>query len=280
MPVLTTLSQGINNIKKTIEAAIIENGEQGKKSIINSSKPINILHEVVKSSLIKSGIKPELIHPQIGKSKPEISLAGFLKLKKQDICVFPCNKKKVKETIDFKGLHTSLVDPYGELFTEHILTINLRSQLSSMAKNIDTMYERTFAEPINLHRRLPKMVLGEVYLIALREFDSDKIKKHQVVYKEITNRSKKALEKYINGFSALNMRSSQRDDDFKYERVALIIADFAKTPVKIYHSTTSLLKDKMLPEKSTASMDNLCFKGFTEHLIRVYQKRFGTGILS
>ena len=276
---LISLEQGLKKIKTLIERAIIQDGERGKKSVINSSQTINILHEVVKTALVKHGVNPKLINPPMGKSNPEVKLAGFLKFKKQDICVFPNNRVGVKERLDFKGLHTGMEDPYGELFTEHVLTINLRSQLSSMAKNIDTMYERTFAEPINLHRRLPKMVLGEVYLIALREIDSNEVKARNVTYREVTEKSKQALERYINGFSALNMRYSQRDDDFKYERVALIIADFAREPVKIYNSNKELLKDDLLPMASTASMKDLSFDGFVEHLLKIYEKRFGAGIL-
>ncbi|MCD4695901.1 MAG: hypothetical protein K8S16_06630 [Bacteroidales bacterium] len=280
MPDLITLNQGIENIKQIIEDSILESGEKGKKSAINSSKTINSLHDVIKSSLIEYGIDTNLIYPALGQTKPEIKLAGFLKFKKQDVCIFPNNLNNVNENLEFKGLHNGLKDPYGELFTEHVLTINVRSQLSSIAKNIDTMFERTFAEPINLHRRLPKMVLGEVYLIALRELDSDAVKQYNVVYKEITEKSKKALERYINGFSALNMRSSQRDDDFKYERVAFIIADFSQNPVKIYNTTEELVEDNLLPERSTASINNLNYDGFIEHLLDVYERRFGTGILS
>ena len=76
------------------------------------------------------------------------------------------------------------------------------------------------------------------------------------------------------------MRSSQRDDDFKYERVVLLIADFSRNPVKIYNTTEELLGDNLLPENSTASMANLNYDGFVEHLLRVYERRFGTGILS
>lgn len=190
-------------------------------------------------------------------------------------------KLQVEENIDFNGLFkTGTKEPYGELFTEHILSINLRSQLSSLSANIDTMYERTFAEPLNLHRRLPKMVLGEVYLISVRELDTVQVGQNNVVYKPFTNSIAGYLKRYIKGFSALNLRASQRDDDFKYERVALIIADFSQSPVKIYNTTQELINDDLLPNNSIASMDNLCYEGFVEKLIQVYERRFGTGILS
>lgn len=276
-----TLAEGLENIKQLVEVAIIENGANGKKSLITSQKHINILHEVVKQSLIANDINPDLIKPPLGESRGEITLAGFLKFKKQDICVFPNNLTQTEESIEFNGLfNTGTREPYGELFTEHILSINLRSQLSSLGNNIDTMFERTYAEPLNLHRRLPKMVLGEIYLISVRELDSGEVANKNVVYKPFTASSAGYLERYIHGFSALNMRNSQRDDDFKYERAALVIADFSQNPVKIYNTTDELFEDNLLPEGSTASMTNLNYNGFVEHLLSVYERRFGIGILS
>jgi hypothetical protein len=153
------INQGLEIIKKIIENAIITNGERGKKAVINSSQTINVLHEVIKADLISKGINPTLIKPLLGATSPEIQLAGFRKLKTRDVCVFPNHLQPLPETINFNGLHTGKLDQFGELFSENILTINLRSQLSSLAKNMDTMFERTYAEPLNLHRRLPKMVL-------------------------------------------------------------------------------------------------------------------------
>ena len=275
------LAEGLENIKRMVENAIREDGAKGKKSLITSQKHINILHEVVKYSLVANGVNPDLIKPPLGKSSGEITLAGFLKFKKQDVCAFPNSLVQTEEPIDFNGLfNAGTREPFGELFTEHILAINLRSQLSSLKNNIDTMFERTYAEPLNLHRRLPKMVLGEVYLISLRELNSAEVANKNVVYKPFTASNAGYLERYVNGFSALNMRSSQRDDDFKYERVALVIADFSQNPVKIYNTTEELMENNLLPEGSTASMTNLNYHGFVEHLLSVYEKRFGTGILS
>lgn len=276
-----SLSESLEIIKISIEDVIKSSGEQGKKSLITSQQLINLIHEVVKSSLVEKGVNPALIHPPIGQAKGEKTLAGFLKFKKQDICVFPNNKAPREEGIDFNGLYnTGTTEPYGELFSEHILSINIRSQLSSLSKNIDTMFERTYAEPLNLHRRVPKMVLGEVYLISVRELDSIHVARNDVIYKPFTNSTANYLEKYIKGFSALNLRASQRDDDFKYERVALIIADFAQNPVKVYTTTEELKEDNLLPENSIATIENLCYDGLIERLLDVYEKRFGSGILS
>ena len=276
-----TLEEALEIIKFSVEDVIRHSGPAGKNSLIASQQLINILHEVVKSSLVNEGVNRRLIHPPIAQSKGEKTLAGFLKFKKQDVCVFPNNKVPRTENVDFNGLYnTGTIEPYGELFSEHILSINVRSQLSSLSNNIDTMFERTYAEPLNLHRRLPKMVLGEVYLISVRELDSAQVTLNNPVYKPFTPSTANYLEKYLKGFSALNLRVNQRDDDFKYERVALVVVDFSQSPVKIYTTTQDLINDNLLPANSTASMDNLNYHGLTRTLLDVYEKRFGTGILS
>lgn len=275
------LGEALQIIKSSIEEVIQVSGSKGKESLIRSKLLINPLHEAVKSSLVEEGVNPDLLHPPIGQTKEEKTLAGFLKFKKQDICVFPNNKDPGIETLSFNGLYnTGAKDPYGELFSEHILSINVRSQLSSLNKNVDTMFERTYAEPLNLHRRLPKMVLGEVYLISVKELDSEQVKQHRVTYKTFTDSTARYLEKYIKGFSALNMRNNQGDDYFKYERVALIVADFSQNPVKVYHTVKELSADNLLPSGSTASMDDLSYTGFIKRLLELYDKRFGTGILT
>lgn len=275
------LPEALEIIKSSVENVIEHSGSSGKTSLITSQQLINLLHEVVKNSLIVEGVNPSLLNPQIGQANGEKTLYGFLKTKQQDICVFPNNKTPRKEAIDFDGLYsTSSSDDYGELFTEHILSVNVRSQLSSLRNNIDTMFERTYAEPINLHRRVPKMVLGEVYLLSVRELDSKEVAKNNFVYKPFTSSTSRYLEKYIKGFSALNLRASQRDDDFKYEKVALILVDFSQNPVKVYKTTQELINDDFLPIGSTASLDNLSFEGFARKLLDVYEQRFGTGIFN
>jgi hypothetical protein len=276
-----TLSESLEIIKISIEDVIRSGGSVGKTSLITSQQIVNLLHETVKSSFIAEGVNFTNIRPSIGKSNPEITLAGFLKFKKQDVCVFPNNLQPRQELLDFNGLfNTGITEQYGELFTEHILSVNVRSQLSSLSANVDTMFERTYAEPLNLHRRVPKMVLGEMYLISVRELNTQQIFLNNPVYSNFTPATARQLERYIKGFAALNMRKGQRDDDFKYERVALIIADFSQNPVKIYSTTQQLIQDNLLPLNSTASMDNLQFDGFARTLLDSYEQRFGLSILT
>ncbi len=276
-----TLSESLEIIKASIEDVIRSAGAVGKTSLITSQQIVNLLHETIKSSLVAEGVNATNIRPSIGSANPEITLAGFLKFKKQDVCIFPNNLQPRQELLDFNGMfNTGITEPYGELFTEHILSINVRTQLSSLGNNVDTMFERTYAEPLNLHRRVPKMVLGEMYLISVRELNSAQIAQNIPMYSSFTQATARQLERYIKGFAALNMRKSQRDDDFKYERVALIIADFSQNPVKIYSTTQQLIQDNLLPPNSTAMMDNLQFDGFARTLLDSYEQRFGHNILT
>ncbi|MDI9364015.1 MAG: hypothetical protein QM541_03615 [Flavobacterium sp.] len=55
------------------------------------------------------------------------------------------------EQILQEGLLQDVVDEYGEKFTEQTISINERSQISSIQKNFDTLYERTTSEAINLN---------------------------------------------------------------------------------------------------------------------------------
>ena len=73
----------------------------------------------------------------------------------------------------------------------------------NIQKNFDTLYERTTSEAINLHDRCPKMCMGEVYMIAVPEYDDKAIRQSKVVFNKI---SQALVLKYINSFQAINNR--------------------------------------------------------------------------
>lgn len=113
---------------------------------------INLIHDAVKYELIQNGIDPSQIYPHLGETKPGMKIAGFLKQKDQDVCVAPKNIARVKRHISWGPLaNENVTDIYGEEYTRNTLIINVRSQMSSIAKNTDTLFERTFAEALNLH---------------------------------------------------------------------------------------------------------------------------------
>lgn len=276
---LITLQNAVNEIKASIEEAILQSGTEGKNNLIRTQKPIKLLHDVVKSELIRHNVKSDLIRPLLTESNGELSLSGFFKRKDQDICVIPKSKSPITETLTFDGILKGTNDMYGYDFTQRCLSVNVRSQLSSSAKNFDTLYERTFAEALNLHLRCPQMVLGEFYMIAVNEYDSNACNRKEIGFKNI-NSIERHIEKYLKSFSAVNLRNDPNSEHYKYERVCLLVVDFSKQQPKIYNSDDELKSDGFLPNNSDATIENLSFPNFIEDLIKVYTDRFGEDIFN
>ena len=276
---LITLEKALNTIKISIEEAITKSGTTGKNNLIRTQKPIKLLHDVVKAELIKNGVNKDNIAPPYGESHGELPLAGYFKRKNQDICIIPKNVKTKEEILNFSGILKGKKDNYGKEFTEKCLSINVRSQLSSSAKNFDTLYERTFAEALNLHLRCPKMVLGEFYMIAVREYDSNKANRKIVEYRKAKIVHKHIAE-YLLSFDAINNRKSIDDNHFTYEKICLLIVDFSFDKPKIYNTDSDLKKDNLLKEESFASIKNLNFNSFVKDLLKVYSERFRDEVLS
>lgn len=235
---LNNIQKAIDSFKELIETSILIGGEKGKKAMICSSRPILNLHEAVKIELINAGIEQKQLFPPLDNRKPELKLAGSRKQKNQDVCVIPLFEK-IQEILQ-EGLLDNVVDEYGEKFTEHTIAINIRSQISSIQKNFDTLYERTTSEAINLHDRCPKMCLGEVYMIAVPEYDDKAIKDNKVAFKK-TN--PEIVSKFIKSFQAINNRKGTEKNFYQYEKACLLIVDFSQNPAKIYHNTEEL-KDR------------------------------------
>lgn len=281
------LQDALNQIKRDIESAIIANGEAGKNALIRSQRPIKLIHDVVKTAFLNAGIHPTLINPELQRLQrvanpparrnnrsvilkdKELCLSGYLKNKNQDVSIIPNNILVSPETLTFPTYLNGFTDKYGSLFTESVLSVNVRSQLSSVAKNFDTLYERTFAESLNFHLRFPRMVLGEVYMIVLKEYDSQAAAINQVAFK-----NSEYIEKYILAFQALNDRINIEDPLYKYERIALLIVDFSQRIPKLYNTTQELVGDGLLQEHSAASIDSLSFPTFVNDLLQIYRTRF------
>lgn len=281
------LQDALNQIKAGIENAIIENGEAGKNALIRTQEPINLIHDVVKTSFLNFGVHPSLINPELKRLQKvanpsakanhrpiilrdkELALAGFLKTKKQDISIIARDIHVKSEVLNFPTYLNGFLDNFGATFTESVLSVNVRSQLSSVAKNFDTLYERTFAEALNFHLRSPKMVLGEVYMIIAKEYDSEAASNNVVDFKK-----SEYIEKYILAFQALNNRLNDTDSLYKYERIALLIVDFSQPIPKLYSTTQELINDGLIPNTSLANIDKLSFNGFVNDLLNIYQARF------
>lgn len=274
MPIYITVQEAVNQIKAMIEDAINAGGETAKNNLIRTQAPINLLHDVVKAEFIRNGVNPLQINPQYGVSSPELGLAGYLKRKNQDICLTPNNMHPTPEILNFDGLLNGEKDQYGLTYTEAILSVNVRSQLSSVSKNFDTLYERTFAEASNLHLRCPNMVLGEFYMIPVYEYDDSAARQNRVAFKPNRNISSH-IEKYALSFNALNNRPSTIGGELRYERVCLLIVDFNHATPIIYNTNNDLIAAGLLPSSSKATIDNMNFPTFVHSLLQTYETRFG-----
>ncbi len=270
----------LKTIKHDIEECIItgkngnkqfENGLIAKESFIRSSKLIGLLHETVKHNLIEHGVYPRNIFPPFGFSNPEIKLAGFLKQKDQDITVVPRNIEPKKTEITWGPLsYEGIFDNYGLEYTRRSLVINVRSQLSSLAKNADTLFERTFAEAMNLHLIYNDIVLGDVYLIPVYEYEQSAAKNNKIKF----SNHRTSLEKYISFFSSISGRKDATKDEYKYERCALIIADFSQEDPVLY-STTKQLKDaNLISQDFDLELADISYPNMIDDLLDIYSKRF------
>lgn len=253
---------------KIFDKKTYDNGNKAKEAFIRSQKLICYLHDYIKKQFINTGINPNKINPPYGQNSPEITLSGFLKTKNQDICILSDNIETIYgETIQ-DGPLKGTVDQITAKVMDTSISINIRSQLSSLAKNFDTLYERTFAEALNLHIRAPKMCLAEVYLIPTQEYNDETMKKNKVSFKKTTN-----LEKYILEFQAINNRSVISGEDYKYERVFLAMVDFQCNPPKLYSDVEELKKDGYINSNSTVSMDGLTINNFVNDVLDKYTQR-------
>lgn len=263
------LTDTLAKIKKDYENAITTGGRQAAHSLIRSIKLIGHLHEFIKNELVSQGIHPSKIYPPPGVSRPELKMTGFLKTKSQDICVLPQMPKS--EIID-EGVLIGKTDKIGKEIMNKSISINIRSQLSSIAKNFDTLYERTFAEPLNLHMRAPKLIMGEVYMVPLIAYDPDKMNYNDIGWKE------NLPIKYIPSFQMLANRETDTNSEFKYERLSLLIVDFREDPPKVITSLKSFIDIGIISRKDAEkySLSSLSITDFVPDILKIYEKRHGS----
>lgn len=276
------LQAAVNEMKSELESAIktatyndnrYPNGQEAKEALIRSQNLILKIHEVVKVSLLDelSRYRTDFsIFPPIGARSPEMTVYGLLKGKRQDVVVMfddiPDNGVHISE-----GPLTGSYDPVGHEKAEKSIVIGVRSQLSSIAKNFDTLMERSFAETLNLRLRLPNLVMGDVYLIPVVEYDDVLMKRNQVGWKRDTI----AIDKFISTFLAISGRSSRKSDPeiYKYERVALVVVDFRQNSPKIFLTTDELKQGGFVSHDFSKRYEPLSPVNFVQDIIEIYKQR-------
>ena len=121
--------------------------------------------------------------------------------------------------------------------------------------------------------RYPQMVLGEVYLIPLYEYD-EKAMKHKRADKRIRFKKKPIkIQEYLSFFHGINNRANDTDDLYKYERCALLIVDFRPDHPVLY-TTERLVAEELLDEKFAKDLSALSFNNFAKDILTVYENRF------
>ena len=245
---------------------IKSDGQEAKNAAIRSSGPIQQVHTVVRDSIHSALNKRNMDHkiwPPPGKTSPELKVTGLLKAKKQDVAV--TIEPHAKEVVG-TGVNKGLIDSLGLKATNSSLVIGVRSQLSSLDKNFDTLAERAFAETLNLRLRAPRITLGEVYLLPVCEFDDDALKRNEFDFRK----SKIDLEKFIRIFNAITGDPSAEDLDslYKYNQTALVIADFSQTKVKVLWTESEVAQH--FGKNAARSMLSLLPSTFTERIVQDY----------
>lgn len=170
----SNLDMVLKDMKDSYESKIVDPNEK-PRDYIRSQNLIKKLHTYIADEFIKCGVDESRV-------REEVKLYGKIKYKDQDICIFP--EECEEEVVDIVWGEEKYLGKKCESdnIVEGILSINVRSQLSSLMKNKDTLLERTFAEALNFHLRCPKMCLGEVYLIPVYEYNNDKFEKNKVEF--------------------------------------------------------------------------------------------------
>lgn len=245
-----------------------KNGQEAKNAAIRSSGPIQQLHSIIEEAiylkLLDLGITPQA-WPPIGAKSPELKVTGLLKAKDQDISF---TVDDYEPELITTGVEAGSIDPIGFNATNRSLVVGVRSQLSSVAKNFDTLVERAFAETLNLRLRAPNITIGEVYLIPLNEFDDAQLKQNQIGFKG-SNIDLPKFTKIFNAITDSNYRVNP-SDLYKYNATMLIVADFSKPKVKILWDFDDV--NNLFGKQVAESMQKILPCNFVEDISSSYVK--------
>lgn len=279
---LANLQTAVDQIKGAIQTAVttasyggndFPNGLEAKNALIRSVTLIQRIHELTKCCLheeLERRNMPHQIKPPIGFPSPEMDVWGLLKKKKQDVVVLVGNARPAREKIT-EGPLMDEFDELGTAATKSAIVIGVRSQLSSVNKNFDTLMERAFAETMNLRLRHPYLVMGEVYLLAVKDYDDKAMKRNQIAWKpNYTN-----IERFISIFNGISHRADHEDirQSFKYERSALLLVDFSKNQPKIYKTKEELQADGIVSQNFAGDYRGLSPCNFAADIVDKYVER-------
>jgi hypothetical protein len=267
--VATFQTELFNSISSaTYGGTTYENGQKAKEALIRSQSLIMNIHECVKISFSNSLLTGTTdnwdVYPPIGRNSPELKIHGLLKGKNQDLVFSPV---KLSPTTISDGPNAGEVDEVGAVTTSKAVVVGVRSQMSSVDKNFDTLMERAFAETLNLRLRTPILTMGEVYLLPLKELDDKAMLNNKVLFK-----SKKVnVAKFVKIFNAFSNRASLHiEEQYKYDSSALVLIDLEQTPAAVI-SNGSDLKKYGYSDQICNMFDRISPLNFDERLLKSYK---------
>lgn len=198
-------------------------------------------------------------------------------LKQRDISDYYVHKEKIvsgsnsEKKVDLVVIGSQ--DGSRSVITGPLITISVKSQMSSIGKNFLTVYDRIVGEVLNIHNRFPLAVANCIYLYPIRGYN----KPSKVQHKEAYERIKQAIHKdeltnpedYLKEqirFDVLNRkyglitgREGTASFNDKHEHFCLLVIDFDK---EIPDIRNDLVTHKDL------SIDN-----FFDKIVRDYKER-------
>lgn len=147
-----------------------------------------------------------------------------------------------------KDVDIAVVDPYSG----PLLTVGVRSQMSSVGKNVLTYYQDIIGESISLQERFPMTTMGYVYLHPLNYIDNGKAKETDVAR-----------------YSRLYASIASRDDRLykqqtgSYDQFAYVVVDFGSDEPQI--------RDDLV-RRSVPDVDMSVWT-FTERMVHTFATR-------
>jgi hypothetical protein len=238
------LADILEGIKHDFEEEIRDPDANPNYTLIRSEELIGRIHEYIIDQLEENGINSSNIYE-------DNRVYGHPKTKSQDILV---------HDYDNSG---PVVGPR--------MAINVRSQLSSIEKNFDTIYERIYAESLNLHNRFPYLPLGYFFLLPKCGYDSEAKKENKVKRNERYD-----AEKFISSYFDISGREEPEDPKWKYEALCLLVVDFDEDPPVIMDDISKFEEEGLVsPEFADLyGSEVISVENFFEKLLSDYKIRY------
>lgn len=240
------MSDIVKGIRNDFEACISDPSRNPTYELIRTSDLIDRIHRYLTGELEDRGIDSSSIYM-------DRDLYGYPKSKSQDIIVH---------------------NEDSNMITGPEMSINVRSQLSSIGKNMDTIQERIIAESTSIHGRFPRLPTGYVFMLPKRGYDSDAKSDNVVERTEEYN-----LQKAIEIFSSIAGRDSVGVGDQNYDAIWLILFDTDNNPPDIITDIRTLEDEDIVTEQfaemyESADYDILDEELFFDTMTRKYRDNY------